>query len=98
MNTNKIIVSQVTSGTLSNSDGFSLKAIIDATLASDNVVLLAFDGIITISSSFLNSSLGEIIDQYGFDILKDRIRITNYTPSIGLAIKNYVSDLRISAH
>ena len=98
MKTIKIIVNQVTIGTLSNTDGYNLKTGIVDVLTSGNAVLLSFDGIITISSSFLNSSIGEIVDQYGFDILKDRVKITHYTPSIASAIKKYISDLRILTH
>ncbi|NWJ49370.1 MAG: STAS-like domain-containing protein [Bacteroidetes bacterium] len=98
MNTVKIIVNQVTTGTLSNADGYSLKAKIIDVLANGDAVLLSFDSIITISSSFLNSSIGEIVDQYGFDILKDRVKITHYTPSIASAIKNYISNFRILSH
>ncbi len=98
MKTQTIVVSQVTQSTLSNMDGYTLKASIDSILKNGSSVLLSFDDVITISSSFLNSSIGELIDQYGFDILKDRVKITNYTPSIAKAIKNYISDLKALIH
>jgi len=98
MKTQTIIVNQVTQSTLSNIDGYSLKTRIDNVLTTGSSVLLSFDDVITISSSFLNSSIGELIDQYGFEILKDRVKITNYTPSIAKAIRNYISDLRALIH
>lgn len=94
MKTETIIISQVAQSTLSNVDGYTLKARIDSVLSTGSSVILSFDSVVTISSSFLNSSIGEIIDQYGFEILRDRVKITNYTPSIAKAIKNYISDLR----
>ncbi len=94
----KVIVNQVTAGTLTNADGYSLKTRINDVLASGDGVLLSFENIITISSSFLNSSFGEIVDQFGLEILKDKIKITNYTPSLASAIKKYFSDLKINTH
>ena len=98
MDTQKIIVSEVTQSTLSNVDGYKLKALIDNILAQGSTVLLSFDGIISISSSFLNSSIGELVDQHGFDILKNKVKITDYTPSIAKAIKTYISNLRELSH
>ncbi|MFA4851283.1 MAG: STAS-like domain-containing protein [Bacteroidales bacterium] len=94
MKTEKIVIKEITSGTLSNIDGLNLKIAIDSSLASADTVLLSFEGITTISSSFLNSSIGEIMDQYGFDILKDRIKITHYTSNLATIIKKYIDDLR----
>jgi hypothetical protein len=96
MKTITIIVKDITSGTLTNIDGLNLRVAIDASLASGDSVLLSFSGIHTISSSFLNSSLGEIFDKYGNDVLKSRIKITNYTPPLAGAITKYVNDLKTS--
>jgi len=96
MKTITIIVKDLTSGTLTNVDGLNLRVAIDAALASGDSVLLSFSGIHTISSSFLNSSLGEIFDKYGHDVLRSRIKITHYTPPLAGAITKYVNDLKIS--
>jgi len=96
MKTVKIIIKDITTGTTSNIDGLSLKLAINSSLADSDNILLSFEGITTISSSFLNSSIGEIVDQYGFDILKDRIKITHYTPSLAKIITKYIDDLRYS--
>ena len=94
MKTEKIIIKDITSGTTSNIDGLSLKMAIIASLDRADNIILSFEGISALSSSFLNSSIGEIVDQYGFDILKDRIIITNYTSSIANNIKWYINNLR----
>jgi hypothetical protein len=96
MKTITIIVKDLTSGTLTNVDGLNLRVAIDSVLASGDSVLLSFNGIHTISSSFLNSSLGEIVDKNGFDVLKSRIKITNYTTPLAGAITKYVNDLKAS--
>jgi len=96
MKTEKIIIKDITSGTTSNIDGLTLRIAIDSSLKVGDNVLLSFEGINTISSSFLNSSIGEIVDQHGFDILKDRIKITHYTSSLAKIITKYIDDLRYS--
>jgi hypothetical protein len=96
MKTITIIVKDLTPGTLTNVDGLNLRVAIDAALASGDSVLLSFSGIHTISSSFLNSSLGEIVDKYGFDVLNSRIKITHYTTSLAGAVTKYVRDLKTS--
>ena len=98
MNKEKLIIRDITSSTLTNSDGLSLKIAIDSALSNADVVVLSFEAIGTISSSFLNSSIGEIIDKYGFEILKDRVMITNYTPTIASFIQKYINDLRYTEH
>jgi hypothetical protein len=95
MSTNsKIIVNQVTASTLTHDDGLQLKVKMDDLLSKGSAVLLSFDGIISISSSFLNASIGEIISEYGFDILTNKISIVNYTPSIASTIAIYVKRLK----
>lgn len=93
MKATKVIVKDVTASTLSNSDGVQLQFVIDNSLAEGNSVILSFHDVHTISSSFLNSSLGNIIDKYGFDTLS-RIKIIDYTSSIASFIKKYISDMK----
>jgi hypothetical protein len=93
MGTVKISVKDVTISTLSNIDGVALQSAIDSALSSDCSVILSFHDINTISSSFLNSSFGNIIDTHGFDVLS-KIKIVDYTASIASFLKNYISDLK----
>jgi hypothetical protein len=93
MKTAKISVKDVTNSTLSKSDGVQLQSAIDSELVSDDMVYLSFHDVHTISSSFLNSSLGDIIDKYGLNILS-KIKIVDYTASVASFLKNYVSDLK----
>jgi hypothetical protein len=94
----KITVKDVTTGTVSNIDGLNLKFAIDKALAGTDSIILSFEGVNTLSSSFLNSSIGDIIENHSFDILKNRLRITNYTPVIANTIMKYINDLRLTDH
>lgn len=98
MNTTTIIVKNGAPGTLSNADGVSLKIAIEKALSDDNIAILSFAGIDTISTSFLNSSIGEIVDQFGIQTLKNRIKISHYTPSLAAVISKYVGELTASVH
>lgn len=93
MDTSKIIVKDLVPSTLSNADGYQLFIAIDKILASGNNVVLSFHDINTLSSSFLNSSFGNMIDKYGFDVLS-KIRIIDYTAILANFIKKYIDDLK----
>ncbi len=97
MKTQKIIIKDIVVGYTSNSDGLILKAAIEQSINASGSVILSFEGVTSASSSFLNSSIGEIIDKYGLIFLKNRIKITNYTPSIALMIQKYVSNFKETA-
>ncbi len=92
-----IIVKDLVPGTLTNPDTMPLFVTLDKNLASDVGVSLSFQGVTLLSSSFLNSSLGELMDKYGTDILKDKLSITDYTPEVAAIIKQYVASFKASS-
>jgi len=93
MNTKKISIKDVASSTLSNADGVKLQTAIDKILSDGDTVVISFYGINVVSSSFLNSSLGNLIDKYGFDILA-KIKLIDYTATIASYIKSYISNIK----
>lgn len=88
----KIFVKDLCGGTYTNVDGFSLFSKIDNLLSNKYEILLSFTGIDSVSSSFLNSSIGSVIEKYGFDVFKNDIRITNYTPTLARILKKYIDN------
>ncbi|TAE86181.1 MAG: DUF4325 domain-containing protein [Bacteroidetes bacterium] len=87
-------VSDLTPSTVTNADAVGLKiAMKDAVLRGEAIVL-SFHGVTTLTTSFLNSSIGEIIDEFGFDMLKGKLSLIDYTPPIGKMISTYIADLR----
>ena len=92
MNSQTIIVKDICKGTFTNADGVALYCAISKVLSASGNVVLSFNGIDALSSSFLNSSIGNIIDEKGIDVLKNRIKITHYTPTLAEAIKKYVAN------
>ena len=88
----KLIIKDITAGTLSNTEGTVLYCAIESALKNNDLIFLSFEGINTISSSFLNSSLGSLVDKYGFNILK--VKIINCTKPLANIILKYISDLK----
>lgn len=86
-----LLVKDICKGTFTNIDGVALKKAISNALCSSDFVILSFSGVDAVSSSFLNSSIGDIIDEYGLDYLRNKIKITKYTASLADVIKKYIS-------
>lgn len=93
MKTTKVIVKDVTASALSNDDGIKLSLILDNILTTHDVVLISFKGINILTTSFLNSSIGNLIDNHGLEILS-KIRLVDYTNSIASFVKKYISDIK----
>jgi len=94
MKTTTIDIKSTCSGTLTNNDGLALLYAIENVLRDTDAVILSFAGIDTISTSFLNSSLGEIVEKHGLIQLKGRILIKNYTPAVGAMVQKYMLNLK----
>lgn len=90
----KIEIQNICNSTLSNADGLLLFNEMDKLLTNGDSVLISLANINTISSSFLNSSFGEIVMKYDSSILTNRVKITHYTPNIAKVLTKYLSDLR----
>lgn len=77
-------------GTSSNVDGVKLFSILTKELDANNTIILSLKDSTPMSSSFLNSSFGELVEKYGLEIFKKQIRLINYTPSQLEYIKKYL--------
>ena len=88
-----LTVTALTSGTLSNADGYKLLvALKDALTAQDGPVTLDLTGVLGFSSSFLNSSLGALYEDLGAPSYK-RLRLSNYKPTQLKQLKDYMADV-----
>lgn len=58
-----------------NVEGVKLFCLLDKLISDDVAFVLEVESNMTLSSSFLNSSLGNIIDKYGYNSLKDKLKI-----------------------
>jgi hypothetical protein len=74
----------------SNKDGLILFNIFENTIKEKTSILLEIDSEIAMSSSFLNSSFGEVLSLYGLDTLKEYIKIKTSKNQFE-RISNYIS-------
>jgi hypothetical protein len=88
-----LTVLALTSGTLSNADGYKLLLALKAALAEQaGPVTLDLAGVVSFSSSYLNSSLGTLYEELGAASYK-RLRLTNYKPAQLKQLKDYMADV-----
>ena len=88
-----INLNDVVNGTSTNNEGAELYAALAPHLAAGTVVRLSLRGATAMSSSFLNSSFGDLIDHYGIAALRRSLKLVDYVPSHAAIIKKYVDDL-----
>lgn len=90
MNTKQNIrLTDVVSGTSTNADGLALFLALNKIIVANNSVSIDLTDATPLSSSFLNSSIGELIDKYGIDKIKQNIFYNNASKSMFNNIKNY---------
>lgn len=88
-----LTVSALTSGTLSNADGYKLLlALKEALAAQPGPVTLDLAGVVSFSSSFLNSSIGALYEDLGASSFK-RLRLSDYKPAQLKQLKEYMADV-----
>ena len=86
-------VLDLTSDTFSNADGYKLLVVVKATLAEQSgPVTLDLTGVVSFSSSFLNSSFGVLYEELGAASYK-RLRLSNYKPAQLKQLKEYMADV-----
>ena len=89
-----VILKDLVKGTITNNDAVPLKVLMDNVISDGGALVISFNEIALISTSFLNSSFGEIIEKYGYEVLKGRVTITNYSSELAAVIKKYVEDFK----
>jgi hypothetical protein len=90
MNTHLIKVMDCVEGTSTNHEGLQLLNCLLPFIEKGNPVKVSLVDCTPMSSSFLNSSFGEIIERFGFDTFKKNIQLVNFKPSQAEYIKKYV--------
>ena len=86
-------VLRITSGTLSNADGYELLLALRNALATQaTTVTLDLTDVVAFSSSFLNSSIGALYEELGASSYQ-RLRLSNYKPAQLNQLKEYMADV-----
>ncbi|MFH0991295.1 MAG: DUF4325 domain-containing protein [bacterium] len=82
---------QASQGTSTNAQGYALYVVLKQSMLNDGKIRLSLKGASPMSSSFLNSSLGELIDEFGIDRVKSSLSLVNYTASQARILKEYLT-------
>ena len=84
-----IYLSNIVIDTYTNSAGYSLYLELEKYISKGKKVILSFKNATPTSSSFLNSSIGEVIDKFGFDSFKSQIKLSDMSKSQAGVLKKY---------
>jgi hypothetical protein len=84
-------------GTATNADGHALFLVLDRHIQRREPVVLSFAEMRPMSSSFLNSSFGEIVRKYGFGVMKRYLRLTEYRRADLKRLREYFQLLQTEA-
>lgn len=82
-----IRVSDYTKRCYTNDDGKKILNIIKPLMDSPNNVEISFNGINSVTSSFVNAAFIELLTSYGFDQIKSKLKFTNTNNLINSIIK-----------
>lgn len=86
----KLVLKDIVRGTSTNLEAETLFSEINKSISKGETVSLSFTNITHVSSSFLNSSIGEIIDKFGFDYFVGHVKFTDCKANMAVRIKDYV--------
>lgn len=93
MNITTITISKIANDFVTNAGGYTLFTVLNAALDNNDLVYLSFKGVSGTSSSFLNSSLGALVDEFGIDIL-NRIKPIDVTAVQAALLTKYIASLK----
>ncbi|MEI6143912.1 MAG: DUF4325 domain-containing protein [Mariniphaga sp.] len=86
----KVILNKVVKGAYSNSDGYTLFCILKTYFLNNEQVEISMLGFPPMSSSFFNSSFGELIHEFGIEKFRSIVKFTNITNSQVGQIRMYL--------
>jgi len=89
MNTRTIKLMDCVTGTSTNTEALGLYLAISKAFQAGDTVKLALEDTTPMSSSFMNSSFGELVEDFGMETIKKQLRLVDFKPSQALQIKNY---------
>lgn len=85
-----VLIKDLVKGTSTNVEALPLFLEMKTAIENETLITLSFANIDYVSSSFLNSSIGEFIEQYGFDVFAKNVKFTGCNKDLANMIKTYV--------
>lgn len=81
--------------TFSNTSGLQLYLLLEKHIKGNTLAIISFKDSHALSSSFLNSSFGELISKYGFEVFKKNIKAVDLSKSQAEIIRYYLKSCGI---
>jgi nucleoside-triphosphatase THEP1 len=82
-------ISRLVDNTSSNVAGFQLYSILEKSIHVDEIIEIDLIGSLAISSSFFNSSFGELIERHGFSVVTKKLKFKNVSVDQKRLLKSY---------
>ena len=86
----KLVLNSEIQGAYSNADGYTLLCMLKPYFLNNEMIEVSMLGFPPMSSSFFNSSFGELIQLFGIEKFRSIIKFTNITKSQVGQIKFYL--------
>lgn len=88
-----LVLSNFVNNTSSNEEGDKLFIALNELLHDNEGIIIVVDHNSALASSFLNSSIGQFLDRYGFELFQQRIKFQGNKNQFS-KLKNYISEYR----
>jgi hypothetical protein len=92
-----VIINNIVDSTYTNAQGYKLYVVLLPFFIKNEKVDLSFVDLTPMSTSFLNSSLGALIEEFGFEQFKHVIRPVEITKSHAEVLSMYLKSLLFEA-
>jgi len=83
--------------TYTNSSGYVLFTQIDNNFSKEEKIRISFKDTTPISSSFYNSSIGDLIEKYGYDEVKRKLKFEDLSKSQFQILQRFIENSRLYA-
>ncbi|HPN70420.1 MAG TPA: DUF4325 domain-containing protein [Saprospiraceae bacterium] len=83
----------IVGSTITNAGGYQLYVVLSESIKNQEVVDLSMEKATPLSSSFLNSSFGQLIEDFGYSAVKKYVGLSCVKKSDAERIKNYITSL-----
>ncbi len=71
--------------------GMELFDMLQRIINEEQKIVLDMEGVLSLPSMFLNVSIGRIIEEYGVDVLKQKISFSHIRATEAARLQNYVN-------
>ncbi|MFD2556598.1 MULTISPECIES: STAS-like domain-containing protein [Sphingobacterium] len=92
-------INNLVDNTSTNVAGFQLYSILEKSIHVNEIIQIDLIGSLAISSSFFNSSFGELIEKHGFTSVTKKLKFKNVSTDQKRLLKSYFDSYKeLTAH